>query len=347
MPYKVVGFILLFLFSCTRVLAGPSSSNYELKSYEFGSGGVNETDSTNYGLRAISGSQTADRGFSSNFMLNSGLLFVNQANTPAVPTLTNPASYYDRLKFAIAPESNVSNAQFAIAISTDNFVTASFIQLDHTIGGSESWQTYADWGGVSGSFVRTLHPNTTYQIMVKAKNGAFSESAYSLGAAAATSVPSLSFGISNSTLTFNNLNGENAFTDSSKSTALTTSTNAYYGYTVYAHTDSPLTSGGNTIADYTSPNSSPTSWSGTGFGYTTDDSELLGGVASRFVTPAAKYAGFVSSSIGDPVADHTTNLVDASILSEQFNIGYRVTAPDNTPAGAYKTKIIYIVVPTY
>lgn len=330
------------------VYAGPQSTNYELKTYDFGGGGAAETDSTNYSIQGTAGSMDIGKSDSTNYTLGAGLTFQNQANVPAAPTFTNPATNYDRLKIVIDNGGNPADAVFAIAISDDNFVTTNFVQSDNTVGstlGAEDWQTYANWGSGTGEFVRTLRPNTTYKIKVKAKNGKYTESAYSTESSATTSTPSLTFGVSANALSFDNLNSGNSYTDTSKSTILTTSTNAYNGYIIYAHSTAPLTSGANTITDYSAPNSAPTTWSGTGFGYTTNDTDLTGGTASRF--SGSKYAGFTTATPGDPVADHSGPIESSAISSEQFTVSYRVTADASTKAGNYQNKIIYIVLPTY
>ena len=329
------------------VLAGPSSSNYELKTYEFGAGGVSETSSSNYSLQGVGGGQDAQQTDSTNYQVGGGLTFSNQANVPAAPIFINPATNYDRLQYIIDTGGNPSATIFALAISSDDFLTTGYVQSDGTIGVLASWQTYSAWGGINGGFVRTLRPSTAYKIKVKAKNGSYTESGFSLTASATTSIPSLTFGISQNSLTFNNLNSGNSYTDSTKTTNLTTSTNAYYGYTVYGHETGPLTSGPDTISDYSGSNGSPTAWTGTGFGYTTNDSDLAGGTANRFTNPTAKYAGFTTSAPGDPVADHTAVLSGSVITNEQFTIGYRLTADSTAKAGAYTTNIIYVVVPTY
>ena len=348
--YIFFTFLLFSFFSlyATYIYAGPQSTSYELKTYDFGSGGTAETNSTNYSLQGTAGNIDQSQTDSTSYSLNGGLTFVNQSNVPGAPTFTNPATNYDRLKFVLDTANNPSDTVFAIAISSDDFVTTQYVQSDNTVGntlGAEDWQTYANWGGASGEFVRTLRPNTAYKIKVKAQNGKYTESAYGPTSSATTSIPSLTFGVSANSLSFNNLNSGNSYTDTSKSTTLTTSTNAYNGYVVYAHSTEPLTSGSNTISDYVSPNSAPTTWSGTGFGYTTDDTSLTGGTANRF--SGSKYAGFTTSTPGDPVADHTGPIESSAISNEQFTISYRVTADSTTPAGNYQNKIIYIVLPTY
>ncbi|MBI1863168.1 hypothetical protein HYS00_03540, partial [Candidatus Microgenomates bacterium] len=95
-----------------------------------------------------------------------------------------------------------------------------------------------------------------------------------------------------------------------------------------------------------SSNASPTSWSGVGFGYTTDDSNLTGGTVDRFTNGGPKYAGFGTSAPGDPVADHA-GAITTPVSNESFTISYRVTGNVLTKAGTYSTTVIYTVVPTY
>ena len=345
-PFFLATFFL-FLFTCFKVFAGPQSTTYELKEFGFGSGGTEGTNSTNYTLFGIGGEIDADKLDSTSYTTNNGLTFTLQANTPAVPTFTNPGTNYDRLKYVIDDGGNPTDAQFLLAISKDNFVTTSYVQADNTVGSSQVWQTYTTWGGASGAYVTGLSENTTYKLKVKARQGNFTESPFSAVASVATSVPSLTFGIDSAAVTFTNLGPSNSYTDSTKTTVLTTSTNAYNGYIIYGRDTAALTSGSNTIANYTSPNSAPTTWSGIGFGYTTDDSSLSGGTVDRFTNGGPKYAGFGTSSPGDPVADHTAVIL-TPVSSEVFNISYRVTADSvTTKPGSYTTTVLYVVVPTY
>lgn len=345
---------LLFLIifgTVMPVYAGPTSTNYELKDYTFGGGGTAKSDSTNFSIFGVAGEVEYGQPGSTTYKAGAGLVYTMQANVPPAPTLSNPATNYDRLKFIINNGGNPIDALFAIAISDDNWITTKYVQNDNTVGavlGSEDWQTYTNWGGATGEFVRTLAANTTYKIKVKAKRGNFTESGYGPESAAiATSNPSLAFGISSATLTFNNLNSGNSFTDSTKTTVLTTSTNAYNGYTIYGRNTALLTFGSNTISAFASPNSAPTVWSGTGFGYTTDDNNLAGGTVDRFTNGGPKHAGFTTSAPGDPVADHTAVIEDPTVTNEQFTITYRVTGDASTKAGAYTNTIVYVVVPVY
>lgn len=336
------------------VWAGPTSTNYELKDYGFGGGGTAKSDSTNYSIFGLAGEVETGKPGSTNYKAGVGLVYTLQANVPPAPTWTNPATNYDRLKIVIATGGNPTDALYAVAISDDSFITTQYVKSDFTVGSTlalTDWLPYStgatNWGGTAGKFIRTLKAGTTYQVKVAAKRGNFTESGYGPTASTATSNPSLTFGISSSTLTFANLNSANAYTDSTKTTVLTTSTNAYNGYTIYGHETGPLTFGANTIPDFGSPNSLPTPWSGTGFGYTTDDSNLAGGTADRFTNGGPKFAGFTTSAPGDPVADHTAVVEDTAVANEQFISTYRVTAGETTPAGAYTNTVIYVVVPTY
>ena len=360
MPRFILGLLVVFEIGIIGIIgiipplaeAGPQSTTYELKEYTFGAGGTSQAgaDSSTYTLFGTAGELEYDKLTSSTYALGGGLIFTLKANVPPAPSFTNPSQNYDRLKFIIDNGGNPSDATFAIAISTDNFAADTrYIQNDNTIGatlGSEDWQTYANWGGASGEYVTGLAAGTTYYIKVKAEQGNFTESEYGSVANAATSLPSLTFGIDSATLNFTSLNPGNSYTDSSKSTILTTSTNAYNGYIVYGRVTQALTFSTFNIANYASPNSAPSTWSGTGFGYTTDDASLTGGAGNRFTNGGPKYAGFTTSAPGDPVADHAGPVLTA-ISSENFTISYRVTADQETEAGVYTTTVLYVVVPEY
>ena len=185
----LVGF---FLF------AFPASTNYQLRGYGIGSGGEDNMTSSNYAADALMGETSDDTLTGTNYNLGSGLSFEIMANVPAAPTLTNPSNYYDKLKLVLDTGNNPTDTTFAIAISTDDFVTTNYVQSDNTIGavlGSEDYQTYTAWGGASGCNIIGLTPSTTYKVKVKAYQGKFSESGFSSTSTAATVSPQLSFDI--------------------------------------------------------------------------------------------------------------------------------------------------------
>lgn len=354
---SVVFFMLFLIAICAYpIFAGPESTNYELQQYQFGSGGQQGAESTSFSLFGTAG-ETGDKGNdSTTYQLNAGLINTLIANTPPAPNVSNPGSNYDRLQIIIATGNNPPDVKFAIAIkkSSDSWTQALYVQNDYTVGstlGTEDWLLYSGgvltgWGGGSGFYATGLDANTSYDVRVVATNGTYGESPWGPYATASTSVPSLTFGVDASTIQFDALNSGNSYTDATKTTVLTTSTNAYNGYVVFARSTGLLTSGSNTIAAYASPNSSPTSWTGTGFGYTTSDTNLTGGTANRFTNGGPNFAGFTTSPPGDPIADHAGPVL-TPISNEQFTVTYRVTGSSNTPAGSYQTSLIYVVVPTY
>jgi len=359
MKNLITFFSLFLLVSLTVNLpfvsaAEPASTNYKLQNYSFGAGGTTNSTSTNYKLNGVAGEVEFGRPSSSNFKAGTGLTYMMKANVPPAPTLSTPANNYDRIKFVISTGSNPTDAKYALEVSTSSTFASNinYINTDGTLGTSltsTNFQTYTAWGGSSGSFVTGLTSNTTYYIRVASMQGNFTQSEWGPSASITTSLPTLTFTINNPTITFNSLNGGNAYTDASQSDILTTSTNAYNGYTVYGWDTQPLTiqGGSSTIANYASPNSAPTAWSGTGFGYTTSDTNLGGtGGINRF-NSGTNYAGFQTTGPGDPVADDTGPVQNSQITNEQFTISYRVTANNTTPAGTYKNTILYTIVPSY
>jgi hypothetical protein len=327
------------------------STSYRIKNYGFGAGGSEGLNSSNYSLFGTAGEIDALGLFSTNYTFGGGLIYTLQASVSAAPAFTNSGSNYDRLKFTLDSAVGPADTEYAIGISTDNFVTDTthYIQSDNTIGTTMTWQTYPQWGGSSGAYVTGLLNNTTYYIQVKSRQGNFTEGPWSVASSATTSDPSLTFSLDSSTINFSNLNSGNTYTDSAKTSVLTTSTNAYNGYVIYAKESQALTSSVGTIPDFSGSNSSPTTWSGTGFGYNTSDTNLTtgSGGASRF--SGNKYAAFAisSSTNGDPVADNLGPVQSSPISSEQFTISYRVSGNSTTKAGTYTNTIQYTIVPTY
>jgi hypothetical protein len=96
-------------------------------------------------------------------------------------TLVNSSNWYNKLLLTIGPEANPSDAKFAVAISTDNFVTTQYVKSDFTVTSTLSftdYQTYAAWGSGSGVMVRGLTRSTVYTVKAKAYRGHYTESGY-------------------------------------------------------------------------------------------------------------------------------------------------------------------------
>lgn len=169
--------------------------------------------------------------------------------------------------------------------------------------------------------------------------------------------PTLSFGISPSSLTFARVNANNSYTDN-QATTLTTSTNAYGGYTVRAVATSNLTGSAGTIPNFSSGSyASPNAWPGgtAGFGYTSSDTSVQGSNifqaspcpgGGTFAAPGC-FAPYSQSSTGDIIADNTVGANGTSITNEQFTITSRVTASATAQAGQYNTTLIYSAAAIY
>ena len=185
----------IFSSSLFFLLVLPASTTYELHDYGLGAGGVGVADSGTYSMSGIAGEISGEKGIGTTYNLGPGLQFTRQSNVPAAPTFSNPSNYYNRLQFILDTGANPTDTLFAIAISTDDFVTTNFIQANGTIGATAAYQTYADWGGGSGEYVIGLTSSTTYKIKVKAVQTKYTETEYSVAATAATTAPSLSFDI--------------------------------------------------------------------------------------------------------------------------------------------------------
>ena len=342
-----------FLFLASETYATvPSSTHYQIQSYTFGAGSTASSSSTHYGLNGVVGEVEFGNPFSTNYKVGSGLTYMQKANVPAAPTLSTPANNYDRIKFVINTNSNPTDATYAVEISTSSTFASNvnYVNADGTTKTSLSisnFHTYSAWNGSSGTFITGLTNGTTYYVRVAAARGWYTQSEWGPSASIATNYASLTFTINNPTITFNALNGGNSYTDSSQSDTFTTSTNAYNGYTIYGWDNHALTSSSNTIANYASPNSSPTSWSGTGFGYTTNDSNLGGSGGINRFNNGTYYAGFQTTGPGNPVADDSGPVTNSQITNEQFTVSYRVTANNTTPAGTYTNTILYTIVPSY
>jgi len=162
--------------------------------------------------------------------------------------------------------------------------------------------------------------------------------------------PTLAFSIDSTTITFNNLNSANGWTDT-QTNLLTTSTNAYGGYSIYASLTQLLTSSehpSRTIANYSGTWASPTAWGAGvyGFGYTSYDTSVQG--SNRF-NNGNNFAAFPLTSPGDIVADHTSfvNGSTGMVNNEQFMIRYKVMVSVIQAATTYTAKVNYIITANY
>lgn len=215
----------------------PATSNYQLNSYGFGSGGVANSTSSNYALEGISGEVAGQTSLTATYSAKPGFIETQQAYVPKVSAFDNGSgAYYNKLHFVIDQQNNPSDAQYALSISTDNFVSDTrYVKSDLTVGATlalTDYQTYSAWGGASGANVIGLLPNTTYYLKIKATQGKFTESGYGPTTSAATVNPSLSFSISTNSLALGSLLA-GTVVDAPTTIDITFATNAASGGDVY------------------------------------------------------------------------------------------------------------------
>ncbi len=147
--------------------------------------------------------------------------------------------------------------------------------------------------------------------------------------------PTLTFSVSPSSITFNNLNVGNGRSNSQSVTA-TTTTNGYSGFVVRQYMTGSLSTGTYNMPNYAGTYASPTSWAGTGFGYTSDDTTIQasgnifngGGAGGRF-------AALTTTNPGDIVGDSAVSQPSG----QNTGLLYKVVAPSNQQAGRYTTSI--------
>lgn len=150
--------------------------------------------------------------------------------------------------------------------------------------------------------------------------------------------PTLTFGTSANEITFDVMNSTNSFAPDPQPLTVTTSTNAYAGYVIHQYANSLLTSGSDTVANYSGTYASPSLWAGTGFGYTSNDTSIQS--AGNKFAGASRFAAPSMVPPGDVVADHTATVSGAPISNEQFVLTYKVVSSGTQPAGRYSTTLV-------
>jgi hypothetical protein len=245
-----VGLFFAALSGGVAIATQPQTSNYSLQSYGFGSGGTAGSSTANYSLEGISGEFSGQSATTTNYALKPGYIETQQANVPKV-TLTNPSSYYDKLKFVIDQQNNPNDALYALQVCvgadwTPNCSgTTMYVKSDNTLTSTlttAEYHAYTFWGGAGGANIVGLSPNTTYSMRAKATQGQYTESGYGPSSNAATVGQSISFclfsdGSCGSSTNSTSFSGLVANTPASSSPAinLTFSTNANSGGNVYIY----------------------------------------------------------------------------------------------------------------
>lgn len=196
----------MFMLSAAVLFASlPATTNYQLNSYGFGSGGTANSTTTTYALEGTAGDFAGQSSSTANAQSNPGFIQTEQANVPQITVDNGSGQYYNKLHFVLNPNSHdPTDAKYLIAVtttSTSNMNTASgitYVQPDGTLSASLStadYQTYSSWGSSGGSFMIGLVPGTTYYVATRSTQGKFTESAYGPVITQATANPSITFSL--------------------------------------------------------------------------------------------------------------------------------------------------------
>jgi len=137
------------------------------------------------------------------------------AQVPGTPDLVNIST--GSITVVIDPRENPTVTKYAIKCLTGN--TTKYVQMTSgLLGDTTDWQSYANWGGVSGILVGSLTSNTQYTFSCVAKNQNNVVSDFGMSASTYTMVrtpgiPSLVDTSTGSTTVIINLNGNNPETE--------------------------------------------------------------------------------------------------------------------------------------
>ncbi len=258
--------------------------------------------------------------------------------------------------------STTSLSQLSANWSGFNANVSGLNKYQYSIGTSAGGTTIRTWtdNGTTTSVTATgltLQTDVPYYFNVRAVDNAGNTQSPVISSDGIYVSPSVTFSLSSNTVTFSNLNVGNSFTDT-KTTTLTTSTNAYGGYVVRAYATALLTHSSlpsNTIQNFDGGTyASPDEWltGDRGFGYTSSDTSVQG--SNKFQnspcpgggTPPC-YAPFSLTGPGDIVADHTANVTGTPISNEQFTVTYQVKTNSTQVSGSYSTVIVYTISAVY
>jgi hypothetical protein len=273
-----------------------------------------------------------------------------------------PATVYDGSSVGVDTGFNTGvlnslSANWTAVVDTGGSGLSNYEYAIGTAAGGTDVRTWTDAATATSVTANSLNLRTSqlYYISVRVTDNAGRTS--TVGTSNGQLVaPTLTFAVDSPTVAFNRLNSGNSFTDT-KTSVLTTSTNAYGGYVIRAY-GSVLTTGSNTIPVFSGGTyASPDNWNpgDVGFGITTNDTSVQGsnkfqattcpGGSTR-VAPGC-YTALTANGPGDIIADHPSGVTGTSISNESFTVHYRVTVPSTQAAGTYTNTVVYAVTATY
>ncbi len=230
--------------------------------------------------------------------------------------------------------------------------------FEYSVGTSPDGTDIVGWTahGTSTSVTvtgMTLQTSQVYFVNVRATDDAGNE--YVASSDGQRVAPTLSFSTTPGSVEFGDLNIGNSYS-ATRTTTLTTSTNAYNGYVVRAFATGELTSQyADTVGFFDGGTyASPDGWNpgDYGYGYTSNDTTIQGVNKFSPVTCSGGgvppcYAPFSTAAPGDIVADHTDTVVGTPITDENFIITHSVAVPATQPFGTYTSEVVYVINAVY
>lgn len=342
-------FSLLAAFSLSIFATLPSTTNYQLNSYGFGSGGTSNSSTSNYSLEGLTGEASSQADATSTYNLKPGFVETQQANVPKI-TLTNPSNNYDKLHFVIDQQGNPPDALYALQVCVGSDFTPAgscnsylYVKADNTLGATlttADYQLYSAWGGGSGGNIIGLTPGTTYYARAKATQGKFTESGYGPSANAATDAQQISFCLytiscgSGSSVSFSGLVAGNV-SNGSSNIGVDFSTNADSGGSIYIYSNNgalvSVTHPGSPITSATADLSSASQ----GFG-----ARVASATSLTAVTPYDQ-SGNLVGGLGTTAA--TILYASAPVSSGVASIQLQAKAGATTPAASDYADIVTVI----
>lgn len=234
------------------------NSTYYLNSYSVGSGSGTNISNGTYSGQASIGEISNSTSLGAGDTVHAGGIQTEQLAAPQAPTLSNGSgTYYNQLGITLNNSMGSStyptDVTFAVEIATNaSFTSPNYVQTGGVLGSSPFYQSYAAWGGSSGSAIVNLNSSTTYYVKIAAMQGKFTNTAFGPYASLATVAPSITFTVSPNSISLGSLLAGSVITSSNVAFGFTT--NAGSGGTVFvAGTNNGLksTSTGYTISAQT------------------------------------------------------------------------------------------------
>ena len=263
-------------------------------------------------------------GTGADINFNDGLLHVMSANWSGfTDALSGVASY----QYSIGTSPGAADTKFWASVGTSTAATANTL---------------------------VLHTSQTYYFNVRATDVAGNQMTTPASSDGQAVLPTFTVTVGGTSVELGNFSSDNSFTGTTTVT-VTVSTNAYNGFVVKMFASDSLRSVENLfviIPDFSAGTySSPAVWSGTGWGFNTDDCDINGGAfwTGANCSGEAKYAPVTQVGPGDVVADHTNQITGLTgpVSNKDFIMRLRAATTSTQEHATYRTNLVFAVVPQF